>query len=162
MSGMQPRLKTADPWETRAARLQQYMQGSIPQVRHMQVRVTRCDAAGLGLGAPLAPNINHERTAFGGSLASLATLACWGYLWLLLEDRSGMHMVVNEAQIRYLKPVSGDLNAWCPAPAEKYLKKFMDTLGRRGRARLSLRAEFLGEEILLAEYSGSFVAYAGD
>ncbi|HSC47304.1 MAG TPA: YiiD C-terminal domain-containing protein [Gammaproteobacteria bacterium] len=162
MSGMQPHLKTADPWETRAARLQRYMQDTIPQVRHMQAHVVRCDAAGLGLSAPLAPNINHERTAFGGSLASLATLACWGYLWLLLEDRPGMHMVVNEAQIRYLKPVSGDLNAWCPAPAEKDLKKFMDTLERRGRARLSLRAEFLGGETLLAEYSGSFVAYTRD
>ena len=159
MSGMQPHLKTADPWETRGARLQQYMLDTIPLVHPMHVRVAACDATGLRLTAPLAPNINHERTAFGGSLASLATLACWGYLWLLLEDHPGMHMVVNEAQIRYLRPVSGELSARCPAPPEEDLKKFLDTLGRRGRARLPLRAEFREADGLCAEYTGSFVAY---
>jgi thioesterase domain-containing protein len=156
---MQPRLKTADPWEARAARLQRYMLDTIPLVHPMQVRVTACDASGLTLAAPLAPNINHERTAFGGSLASLATLACWGYLWLLLEDHPRMHMVVNEAVVRYLKPVTGELSARCPAPPEKDLEKFLETLRRRGRARLSLRAEFRQGGALCAEYSGSFVAY---
>ena len=101
MSGMQPSLKSAEPADIRAARLERYMHRTIPLVEQMQVRVVAFDAAGLALTAPLAPNINHEQTAFGGSLASLATLACWGYLWLLLEDEPNMHMVVNEAHIRY-------------------------------------------------------------
>src|SRR6185437_9570573 len=50
-------------------RLERYMHAHIPLVAQMQVKVASADAAGLRLTAPLAPNINHERTAFGGSLA---------------------------------------------------------------------------------------------
>ena len=161
MSGMQPTLKSAEPAEARALRLEHYMHRTIPLVEQMQVRVTAFDAAGLTLTAPLAPNINHERTAFGGSLASLATLACWGYLWLLLEDEPGMHMVVNEASLRYLKPVTGELTARCEAPVAEALERFLDTLRRRGKARIELKAAILQEGTLRTEYTGSFVAYRG-
>ena len=161
MSGMQPTLKSAEPAKVRAARLEGYMHRTIPLVDQMQVRVTDFDAAGLTLTAPLAPNINHERTAFGGSLASLATLACWGYLWLLLEDEPGMHMVVNEAQLRYLKPVTAALTAHCEAPAADTLQKFLDTLRRRGKARIELKAAIFQDGTLCTEYTGSFVAYRG-
>ena len=159
MSGMQPHLKSRDAAQVRAARLEEYMRRAIPLVTPMQVRVTAYDAAGLILTAPLAPNINHEHTAFGGSLASLATLACWGWLWLLLEDEPGMHMVVNEAHMRYLRPVTGVLSARCAAPAAAEQDKFLEMLARRGKARLELKAGFAEDGVLCAEYTGSFVAY---
>ena len=59
----------------RAEHLERYMLAHIPLVAQMRVRVASLDEKGLTLTAPLAPNINHERTAFGGSLASLMTLA---------------------------------------------------------------------------------------
>lgn len=156
---MQPHLKTGDAPDVRAARLEDYMRRTIPLVTKMQVQVASYDAAGLALSAPLAPNINHERTAFGGSLASLATLACWGYLWLLLEDEPGMHMVVNEAHMRYLKPVTGVLSARCAAPFAAEQNKFLEILARRGKARLELKAGIAEHGVLCAEYTGSFVAY---
>ncbi|HEV2111287.1 MAG TPA: YiiD C-terminal domain-containing protein [Gammaproteobacteria bacterium] len=162
MSGMQPPLKNTEPADVRGARLERYMHRTIPLVEQMRVRVAALDGAGLTLTAPLAPNINHEQTAFGGSLASLATLACWGYLWLLLEDEPGMHMVVNEAHIRYLKPVTGALTARCEAPPGETLQKFLDTLKRRGKARIELKATSNQDGSLCAEYTGSFVAYRGE
>lgn len=162
MSGLQPALKTLDPPAERAARLLAYMHSCIPLVAQMQVQSPLLDAAGLSLSAPLAPNINHERTAFGGSLVSLATLACWGYLWLLLEDERGMHVVVNEANMHYLKPVTGALTARCAAPDAPALQRFLDTLARRGKARLELKAAITQDGVLCAEYTGSFVAYRAD
>lgn len=162
MSGMQPTLKSAEPAEIRATRLERYMHRTIPLVEQMRVRVAAFDATGLTLAAPLAPNINHERTAFGGSLASLATLACWGYLWLLLEDKPGMHMVVNEAALRYLRPVTQELAARCEAPPEVILRKFLDTLERRGKARIELSAAIHQDGMPCTEYKGSFVAYRGE
>jgi thioesterase domain-containing protein len=159
MSGMQPTLKSGDAAEVRAARLERYMQRTIPLVEQMQVRVAAYGSAGLTLTAPLAPNINHEQTAFGGSLASLATLACWGYLWLLLEDEADMHMVVNEAHIRYLKPVTTTLTAECSAPGPEAREKFLETLKRRGKARIELKALMTQSGGVCAEYLGSFVAY---
>jgi len=159
MSGLQPSLKSAETADSRALRLERYMQASIPLVQQMQVRVAGFNAAGLSLTAPLAPNINHEQTAFGGSIASLATLACWGYLWLLLEDEAGMHIVVHEAHIRYLKPVTAVLTAECLAATAENLEKFLDTLKRRGKARIELKAGIVQEGRLCAEYVGVFVAY---
>ncbi|HEV2212910.1 MAG TPA: YiiD C-terminal domain-containing protein [Gammaproteobacteria bacterium] len=156
---MQPRLKTGDAVDVRAARLENYMRRTIPLVTQMRVQVAGYDAVSLTLSAPLAPNINHERTAFGGSLASLATLACWGYLWLLLEDEPGMHMVVNEAHMRYLKPVTSVLSARCAAPVAAEQSKFLEMLARRGKARLELKARIAEHSVLCAKYTGSFVAY---
>ncbi len=159
MSGMQLSLKANDTAEARVARLERYMQQTIPLVGQMQVRVAAYGPTGLTLTAPLAPNINHEQTAFGGSLASLTTLACWGYLWLLLEDEADMHMVVNEAHIRYLKPVTATLTAECNAPDAKTRERFLDTLRRRGKARIELKALMAQDGAVCAEYLGSFVAY---
>ena len=142
-----------------AARLERYMHAHIPLVAQMQVKVVSADATGLGLTAPLAPNINHERSAFGGSLASLMTLACWGYLWLLLEEQKGLHIVVKDAQLDYLKPVTATLEARCAPPAVEELQKFLDTLARRGKARLTLKAETLQEGVVAARYTGSFAVY---
>ena len=63
MSGMQPPLKDGDEAELQAARLERYMQRTIPLVGQMQVRVVAFRPTGLTLTAPLAPNINHEQTA---------------------------------------------------------------------------------------------------
>ncbi len=159
MPGLQPPLKSADAPAERAGRLERYMHAHIPLVAQMQVKVADFDGSGLKLTAPLAPNINHERTAFGGSLASLMTLACWGYLWLLLEDEQPLHMVVNEARVNYLKPVSTDLEALCPPPQAAVLDKFRQTLARRGKARIGLDAEMLQGGLPAARYAGSFVVY---
>ena len=142
-----------------ARRLQAYMHAHIPLVAQMQVEVTAFDAAGLRLRAPLAPNINHERTAFGGSLASLMTLACWGYLWLQLEDAMPLHIVVKEAHVDYLKPVHGALDALCPPPEAAAWEKFQQMLARRGKARIELKAEIAQDAVPAARYSGSFAVY---
>lgn len=160
MPSMQPD-RTRTPL-VRAKNLQDYLLRCIPQAAQMQVRVAEFDVGGVTLTAPLAPNINHEQTAFGGSIASLATLACWGYLWLLLEDTPGMHVVVNEAHIRYLKPVTGILTARCAAPDGVEQRKFLEVLARRGKARIELKAEMVEHGVLCADYRGIFVAFHDD
>ena len=139
-----------------ARRLASYMREHIPLVVQMQVSVATLDDSGLTLTAPLAPNINHERTAFGGSLASLLTLACWGYLWTLLDEGRGLRIVVKDAQLEYLRPVTGTLEAHCPPADAEALQRFRDTLARRGKARIGLKAEMRQDEIVAARYAGSF------
>ncbi|HEX7966281.1 MAG TPA: YiiD C-terminal domain-containing protein [Gammaproteobacteria bacterium] len=142
-----------------AAELERYMHAHIPLVAQMQVKVAGFDAGGLRLTAPLAPNINHERTAFGGSLASLMTLACWGYLWLSLRGEMPLHIVVNEAKVSYLKPVNGTLDALCPPPDAAALEKFRQLLARRGKSRIELAAEVRQDGAVAARYLGSFAVY---
>lgn len=142
-----------------AVRLERYLHDNIPLVQHMQIQVVSYDERGLVLSAPLAANINHKLTAFGGSLAALATLACWGVLWLMLEPQPDLHIVVNESHIRYLRPVTDTLVARCTLPDKTSRERFIDTLQRRRKARLQMTSQIVQDDVLCAELSGTFVAF---
>ncbi len=158
MPGLRPSLNNTD-YAAGATRLEAYLYRYIPLVRHMQVRVAGFDATGLTLTAPLAANINHQSTAFGGSLVSLATLACWGLTWLLLEQEHGTHIVISESHILYLRPVTEALVAHCTLPDKPLLENFFVTLKRRHKARLELKAHILQGKILCTRFTGTCVAY---
>ena len=67
--------------------IERYLHEHIPLTTHMEVGVDRIDGTGVRLTAPLAPNINHRQTAFGGSVAALR-LSEKGYRVLVLEQGS--------------------------------------------------------------------------
>jgi thioesterase domain-containing protein len=144
---------------TAGARLQAYLHAHIPLVHHMQVQVESWTLAGLTLCAPLAANINHEGTAFGGSLESLAMLACWGMAWLLLEHEPAVHIVVAESRMRFLQPVTDTLHAYCPMLAEAVQQTFLDTLHRRHKVRIELHASLIQGDGVCAEFTGQFAAW---
>src|SRR4030067_48270 len=119
--------------------LERLLHAEIPLARAMGRRVARAAQNGLPLGAALAPNLNHKQTAFGGSLNSLATLACWGLIQLLVRERGqAITVVIQESSVQYLKPVVRDFEAVCPPPPAPVIERFLHTLERRGRARLAL------------------------
>jgi thioesterase domain-containing protein len=126
----------------------------------MGVRVTVNDGSRLVLTAPLAPNINHLGTAFGGSLHTLPTLACYAGLWILLRE-AGLagHVVVKSSEARYRQPVKGEIRAQWDRPAAGLVENFLTELRRHRKARLDLTAIVAGTEGKPAvEYSGRFVA----
>ena len=127
---------------TDAAGLEAFLRREIPMSRSMGVTVSRLDATGLELSAPLAPNLNHKRTAFGGSLYSLAVLAAWGTVRVLLAEAGiKAHVVIGEGSLSYLRPVAGEFRAACPIPPEEEVRRFRTALERKGKARLALRCE---------------------
>lgn len=140
------------------ARLQRYLDTSIPLVAHMQFRVAHLDDKCLSLSAPLQANRNHIGTAFGGSLHGLATLASWGLLWVLLEDIPDTHIVIQESRMAYLQPVKQDFEAMCLVPNRGQINQFRRALKRRGKARIELHAEIRSGDTLAANFTGYFVA----
>ena len=84
----------------------------IPLAAAMHISVRAYDGDRLVLAAPLAPNVNDKGCAFGGSLASLLTLAGWGLILLKLEaQRIDCDIYVQDSTIRYVAPLWGDLEA---------------------------------------------------
>ena len=63
----------ADPLELIARHF-----AAMPPVAALQLRVDDFDGDTLHLSAPLSAHVNDKGCAFGGSLASLMTLAAWG------------------------------------------------------------------------------------
>lgn len=140
--------------------LERILHAEIPLTRAMGVTVARLDPQGLTLGAPLAPNLNHKKTAFGGSLSTLATLAGWGLIQLLVREYGGpVTVVIQESTVQYLKPVEQDFAATALRPPAPVLEKFLATLQRRGRARLEIEARILASGQPAVAFRGQYVAY---
>jgi thioesterase domain-containing protein len=134
-----------------------YLQSQIPLTKQMGVRIASFEGDDLVLTAPLEPNHNHLGTAFGGSLAALATLAGYVMVWLLLEDRSA-HVVVRESHIRYRRPVRGCLRAVCARPAKAEWQVFQGTFAASGKAHLRMRVRIEEGGEVGVEFEGDFVA----
>ncbi len=144
---------------TPAAQLEQLLHEDIPISRAMGIRVAGYDGTRLQLAAPLEPNFNHKLTAFGGSLYSVAVLCGWGLLHLkLTETRLHKHIVIQEADIRYLLPVAEDLTAECQLDTASF-QHMLHVLKRRDRARIELRVSIRQEGRVAVEFDGKYVVH---
>jgi thioesterase domain-containing protein len=145
-----------------AARLGQDILADIPLARAMDVAVSAWDGDSLVLAAPLAPNVNDKGCAFGGSLASVMTLAGWGLI-RLAQDAHGLaaDLYVQDSALRYLAPVWEDFSVVARlAPGEAFAP-FLDALGARGKARLRVECVVaLADGTPAATLAARFVALA--
>lgn len=134
----------------------------IPLARAMQLRVVAADGDRLRMAAPLAPNINDKGCAFGGSIASLMTLAGWGLIVLRLSSLGRRcDVYVQDSTLRYLAPVWTDLDVEARlAPGESW-DAFVAALDARGRARLRVVCRIAGSDGADAvAFEARFVAIA--
>ena len=145
---------------TPAAALERELLDAIPLARAMALRVAAHDGDSLTLAAPLAPNINDKGCAFGGSLASLMTLAGWGVIRLAVAARElDCDIYVQDSAIRYLAPVWGDFDAISRLADGESFDAFFAALATRGKARLNIECRVpLAEGGDAATLAARFVA----
>ena len=139
--------------------LEQYLHTHIPITSAMGVTVVSADEDGVRLAAPFEPNINQRNTVFGGSAATLAILSAWTLVHIQLNAASiPSRIVIQRGDVDYLHPLNGDFEAFCPTPEPERWGRFLRALRRRGRARIVLQAELLGEGRVAGRFEGSYVA----
>lgn len=142
--------------------LQQYLYDHIPLSRAMQMRVMRVHDEEVVVAAPLAPNINHRETVFGGSASAVAILAAWSLLHTRLQ-RAGMasRLVIQSNTMHYDLPIAGDFIARARLAEGEDWPRFMRMLERRGKARIGVASvlEYAGSPA--GRLHGEFVALAG-
>ena len=130
-------------------------------VAPMQIDVTEIGDERIVLTAPLATHVNDKGNAFGGSLSSIMTLACWGLMTAKTRAASlTCDVYVAEVTTKYLKPVEEDLRvtAWFVEP--ELIEPFIAQLHAKGKARLELKAETtLSDGTAAATLTGRFVAF---
>jgi thioesterase domain-containing protein len=139
--------------------LEAYLHQHIPITRAMQVTVTQIDHDHAQLAAPLAPNINHRDTAFGGSVAALATLAAW----TLLHARLGAaglpsRLVIQRNTMKFEAPVPSDFTATARLADPGAWVRFEQMLRRKGRARIVMTATLQCDGAETGRFDGEFVA----
>lgn len=136
-----------------------YLHEHIPLSQAMAVRVLACDEKGVRLVAPLAPNVNHRGTVFGGSASALAMLAGWALLHARIADLPGdTRLVIRRNTMEYDKPIDGDVEAWCASPGEYTLSQFDAALADRGKARVELGVDVQTAGRSAATFRGVYVA----
>ena len=140
-----------------------YLHSHIPLTRAMEVEVEEVGREGVRLTAPLAPNINHRSTVFGGSASALAILSAWTLVHTRLHAEGlGSRVVIQRNEMEYLHPVHGGFAAWCPAPPEEKWERFARAIRRRGRGRIELEAHLLAAGETVGAFRGTYVALFPD
>ena len=136
---------------------EKFLHEQIPITRAMGLRVVANDENGFVVEAPVALNSNHLRTAFGGSINAVATLAAYGFLWVELNDAAA-HVVVAESSIRFLRPVRETIRATCQRSGANDLAEFRARFTDKGKAAITLRVNVTETGETAAEFEGWFVA----
>lgn len=144
-----------------SAELQQYMHKRIPISKAMGVEVAHASADAVTLSAPLAPNINHRDTVFGGSASAVALLAAWALLLLRLKhDGLDGYIVVRRNTMSYDRPMPVDFTATAALNMSASWASFVATLKRKHRARISLTVALHCQGEKVGELEGEFVVVA--
>ena len=139
--------------------MESYLHSNIPLSAVMGVKVKVATPEEVLLAAPLAPNINHHQTVFGGSGVVLATLSAWTLLHLRLEHNGiRAQLVIQRSSMEYERPIPGDFEAICRLEEESQWTRFHTILKRRGRARMTLNAKVLYAAHEMGSFVGDFVA----
>jgi thioesterase domain-containing protein len=139
--------------------LQEYFHDHIPLSRAMAVEVEIATPQVVRLVAPLAPNINHHGTVFGGSASAVAVLSAWGLLHVAMMDANiKADLVVQKSSMSYELPITGKFIAEAAPPAPEIMQRFLATLKKHKRARITIHSVLNCNGKKVGEFEGDFVA----
>ena len=142
--------------------LAHYLHAHIPLSKAMAVSVDSVDPHGVVLRAPLAPNINHRDTVFGGSASALAILAAWSLLHTRLRSEGiSSRLVIQRNTMEYEQPIVGEFTARSFLEQAQW-QQFTRMLARKGKARIAVSSvlEHAGQEV--GRLTGEFVALGAE
>jgi thioesterase domain-containing protein len=147
----------------RRAEVEAYLHRHIPLSLALGVRVREASPLRVALQVPLEPNLNHQSTAFGGSVSALGILAGWTLLHLRLRAEGiQARSVIQKSEARFLLPVRGAFQAVAVAPEDAVWARFLATMERRGRGRVRLATRIEEDGLERAKMVGSYVSFAGE
>ena len=138
--------------------LEDYLHEQIPASKLLEVGVKFCSNSEVQLVAPLAPNINHKNTVFGGSLSVLAILAGWSLVYMRLEGIRN-EIVIQESSMSYLKAANGEFYATSSYEESNKWEKFNRTFTKRGKGRIQVKSNIHCNGEIVATFQGTYVAF---
>lgn len=143
-----------------AAEVTAYLHQHIPLTRHLGATLQLWDGKTVRLSAPLAPNLNHRNTAFGGSLSALGILGGWTLLHLALRERGIPHrIVIQRSTTDFAEPVEGDFTATSTLPDATRWERFLATLRRHDRARVVVTGSLASAAGVGGTHEGVYAAF---
>lgn len=143
--------------------LEHYLNAHIPLSKAMEVEVLQLGPDHVLLGAPLAPNINHRETVFGGSASAVAILAAWSLLHTrLLREGISTRLVIQRNQMDYDAAITGDFRAESALAQPEDWPLFLRMLRRKGKARIAVHSVLSCKGEVVGRLQGEFVALGAE
>ena len=144
-----------------ADQLKQYLHEHIPMSKAMCVEVDTVASDRVTLSAPIAPNINHRETVFGGSASALAILSGWALVHCrLAAEGHRSRLVIQRNSMSYDRPIVTDFRARATIESDFRWQRFVRLLTRRGKARLTVASVLSCGNETVGVFEGEFVALA--
>lgn len=141
---------------------QKYIYENIPITKIMGMNITDLARESVRIAMPHAPNVNHQGSAFGGSIDSLFFVTCWAYVQLLIEDVDPHPRIVGRrGKTTFSKPIKSDFEAKVVIPKQEIVDQFLADLSQKGKGRLTARSVIEYEGEIAAEFEGEFVVLKG-
>lgn len=143
--------------------LARYIHEHIPLSRAMGIAVVSVEANAVILQAPLAPNVNHQHSVFGGSAAALAMLASWALLHVRLRAEGiAESVVIQRNTMEYRHPILGAFTARATLEHPERWGRFTTALARKGKGRVTVSAVLEHLDRVAGTFTGEFVALRSD
>lgn len=140
--------------------LQDVLHSEIPLTKSIGISVIEHTGLSLSLRAPLDKNINHKCTAFGGSIYSVSVLSGWGLIYLLLKEHDVPgHIVIQESNTKFIKPVTSDITAKCSFSSVIQYEKFLNMYKKKGIARINLISQITCNNETAVIFNGTYVVH---
>ena len=139
----------------------------MPLTAAAGVIVTSATPARVELALPLEPNLNHQGTAFGGSVSVLGIVAGW----LLVRTRAeaeleagrepdgGLDVVIQSSTTRYIRPIDADASAVAAWGEPDDWPTVWPVFERAGRAQVAVRSEVHSGGRVRAVHDGVYVLH---
>ena len=140
------------------ANLQEAVYRAIPLAKAMGISVADVRDHLAVIRVPLNLNHNHHGTAFGGSLYSACTVACYALLYSLQieAELAGLTLVISAGKIRYIRPVDRDFEVRARVNPQVW-KDLVPRLKSRGVGKIELEAKITGADgTSLCSFKGDF------
>lgn len=145
------------------AELTEYLHRHIPLTASMELVVRKVEPLRVILSARLEPNLNHEQTAFGGSISAVAMMAGWSILrQRFFGEPEVPTLVVHRSESRFEKPVTADFEAYVTDMTEEKWDEFRTCLERHGKARIELNSVVTCNDQICARLVGRYVALSSE
>ncbi len=136
-----------------------HVHAQMPITRSLGARVVRYDGASVRVEAPLAQNVNHFATVFGGSLSAVAILSGWVLLDLALRERGiASRLVIQRSVYDFTAPLGGDFATTSVLPPPAAWDRFLATLARHHTARVTVTTTVEGASGPGGRHEGTYVA----
>lgn len=136
-----------------------YVHEHIPITAELGAGIKSYDGTTVSISAPLDVNINHRNSAFGGSLSAVAILSGWALLFIKMRELNlKTKLVIQSSNFEFTNPVIDDFEAVCALPPQKKYERFIKTLEKHGRARITVDSEILCKGVCCGKHKGVYVA----